>query len=95
MNTGYITNNAGLVTVTLPATAAVGQMVRIMGLGSGGWKLAQNASQYVTWDESSATTTGVGGYLQSTDDHDAVELICTVTNNGWGVLSSKGNITIA
>jgi len=94
VNNGYITNNAGLVTVTLPATASVGSVVRIMGLGAGGWKLAQNASQYVRWDESTVTTTGVGGSLDSTDDHDAVELLCTVTNNGWSVLSSKGNISV-
>jgi len=94
VDNGYITNNAGLVTATLPSTASVGEIVRVIGLGAGGWKIAQNASQYIRWDESSVTTTGTSGYLESTDDHDAVELICTVTNNGWSVLSSKGNITI-
>jgi len=94
VDNGYITNNAALVTVTLPATAAVGETVRILGLGAGGWKVAQNASQYIRWDESNVTTTGTGGDISSTDDHDAVELVCTVTNNGWGVASSKGNIDI-
>lgn len=94
VNNGYILNNAALITATLPATAAVGNIVRVIGLGAGGWKIAQNASQYIRWDEASVTTTGVGGSLDSTDDHDAVELICTVTNNGWSVLSSKGNISI-
>jgi len=94
VNNGYIANNAALVTITLPATATVGSVVRIIGLGAGGWKLAQNASQYIRWDESTVTTTGVGGSLDSTDDHDAVELLCTVTNNGWSVLSSKGNISV-
>lgn len=95
VNNGYIANNGSLVTLTLPATAAVGDVTRVIGLGAGGWKIAQNASQYISWDESTVTTTGATGYLSSSDDHDAVELICTVTNNGWGVLSSKGNITIA
>lgn len=95
VNNGYILNNASQVTATLPATATVGDIVRVKGLGSGGWKIAQNASQYIRWDESSITTTGVGGYLESTDDNDAVELICDVTNVGWGVLSSKtSGITI-
>jgi hypothetical protein len=95
VNNGYILNNASQVEATLPSTASVGDVVRVIGLGAGGWKIKQNASQYIRWDESSVTTTGTGGYLESTDDHDAVELICTVTNNGWGVLSSKGNLTIA
>lgn len=94
INNGYIANNGALVTITLPATAVVGSIVRIIGLGAGGWKVAQNANQYVRWDESNVTTTGVGGSLDSTDDHDAVELICTVTDNGWSVLSSKGNISL-
>lgn len=92
---GYIANNASLVTITLPSTASVGETVRVVGLGAGGVKIAQNASQYIRWDESNVSTTGATGYLQSTDDHDAVELLCTVTNNGWSVLSSKGNWTIA
>lgn len=94
VDNGYITNNAALVTVTLPATASVGETVRILGLGAGGWRVAQNASQYIRWDENNVTTTGAGGRLDSTDDHDAVELICTVTNNGWGVASAKGNISV-
>jgi len=94
VNNGYIGNNVALVTITLPATASVGDVVRVIGLGAGGVKVGQNASQYIRWDESNVTTTGVGGSLASTDDHDAVELICTVTNNGWSVLSSKGNWTI-
>lgn len=94
VNTGYIANYATLLTFTLPASATVGDRVRVIGLGDGGWKIAQNASQYIQWDEASTTTTGAGGYLSSTDDHDSVELICTVTNNGWGVLSVKGNISV-
>ena len=94
INTGYIANNAALVTATLPATAAVGSTIRIIGLGAGGFKIAQNASQYIRWDESTVTTTGVGGSIDSTDDHDAIELICTVVDDGWGILSSKGNLSI-
>lgn len=94
VDNGYIANNGALVTITLPATATVGQTIRVLGLGAGGWKIAQNASQYIRWDESIVSTTGAGGYFASTDDHDAVELLCTVTNNGWSVLSSKGNIDV-
>jgi len=94
VDNGYITNNASLVTVTLPDTAALGSVVRICGKGAGGWKLAQNASESIIWDEDSSTTTGTGGSLQSTDDYDAVEVLCTVANTTWTVISSKGNITV-
>lgn len=100
VNNGYIANNAALVTVTLPTTAAVGSIVRVVGKGAGGWKVAQNASEQVIWNEGGVdgvdeTTVGTGGYLASTDDYDAVELLCIVADTTWTVLSSKGNITLA
>jgi len=94
VDNGYILNNAGLVTATLPDTAALGSVVRVVGKGAGGWKIAQNAGETIIWDESSSTTTGVGGSLASTDDYDSVELLCTVADTTWTVLSSKGNITV-
>lgn len=93
VNTGYIVNLGTLVTVTLPSTAAVGSVIRITGLGAGGWKLAQPASTVIHFG-SSVTTTGTGGYLQSNQDHDAVELVCAVANTTWIVVSSVGNITV-
>lgn len=90
---GYITNNAGLVTVTLPTTAAVGSIVRVAGKGAGGWKVAQNASEVIHFGNVD-TTTGTGGSLASTDTNDAVELLCIVADTEWMVLSSQGNITI-
>lgn len=90
---GYITNNASLVTVTLPSTAAVGSSVRVAGKGAGGWKIAQNASGIIHF-QGTNTTTGTGGSLASTVTYDAAELICIVANNEWVVVSSMGNITI-
>jgi hypothetical protein len=47
-NTGYLANNnAGPVTITLPDAPAVGDIVQVTGVGSGGWKMAQNAGQSV------------------------------------------------
>ena len=93
VNNGYITNNAGLVTVTLPSTAAVGSVVAIAGSGAGGWKLAQNASGVVHFDGTD-TTTGTGGSLASTVRYDCVEVVCVTANNGWVVRSVVGNLTI-
>ena len=94
VGTGYITNNVAQVVCTLPDTAALGSVIRICGKGAGGWRISQNAGESIIWDEGTSTTGGVGGYLASSDDHDAVEILCTVADTTWTVISSKGNITV-
>ncbi len=93
-NASYIANNAGLVTVTLPATASVGSRVRVIGLGAGGWRVAQDASQLIH-KSGTATTTGTGGSLSSSNRYNAVELVCVVANTEWDVVSSEGTLTLA
>lgn len=93
VNNGYIANNAALVTVTLPTTAAVGSIVRVAGKGAGGWLIAQNASELIRFG-SSTTTTGTGGSLASVNRYDAAELVCIAADTEWAVISSIGNITI-
>lgn len=93
VNNGYLANNAGLVTLTLPTTAAVGDIVAVAGSGAGGWLVAQNASEIIHF-VSTDSTTGAGGSLASTNRYDCVELICNVANTEWVVRSSTGNITI-
>ncbi len=95
VNNGYIANNAGQVTVTLPAVSAVGDIVAVTGINNAtGWKIAQNAGNQIFFG-SSSTTAGAGGSLTSTATRDAVLLLCTSTNANWQVLNSIGNITIA
>jgi hypothetical protein len=93
VNTGYIANNAGLVTLTLPSTSAVGDVVRVTGKGAGGWRIAQPASVVIHFGNTD-TTTGTGGYLQFTHRRDSVELVCVVANTEWNVVSSMGNIDL-
>jgi len=94
VNTGYILNHATtMIVATLPSTAALGDVIRIVGKGAAMWKLAQNASQYIRFAGLS-TTTGTGGYLQAENAYDCVELLCTTANNGWTVISSIGNIVV-
>lgn len=94
INKGYFSNNAGLVTLTLPTTAAVGDMFKVCGLGAGGWKIAQNASQLIHAG-SSVTTTGIGGSLASTNAFDAISFVCAVANTTFCVTEGlQGNITV-
>ena len=94
INWGYITNNVGLVTVTLPSVIPLGKRISIIGKGAGGWKLAQNVGQTIHF-LSSNTTTGITGSLASTQQYNCVEIICTTANTDFVVRSSTGNITIA
>lgn len=93
-NGGYIANNASLVTITLPTTAAVGSTVRVIGKGAGGWRIAQNSGETIHFGASS-TIAGTGGYIGSTNRYDTAEIICVTANTTWVVASSVGNITVA
>ena len=92
-NTVYVANNAGLVTCTLPATCAFGKRFKIVGLGAGGWKLAQQAGQQIH-DVSGSTTVGVGGSLASASQYQNVEVLCVIANTTFRIVDSRGNVTI-
>jgi hypothetical protein len=53
IDTGYLVTDSQLVTVTLPASANPGDIVRISGAGAGGWRVAQNAGQSIIGNFSS------------------------------------------
>ena len=91
---GYFTNNgASLVTFTLPSSATVDSFFRIGGYSSGGWTIAQNASQNIAF-EGSTTTTGTGGSLSSTNANDCCTILCTVANTNFIVVDAIGNLTV-
>jgi len=91
---GYIANNAGTVTFTLPVTTAVGDMYRVTGINNAtGWSIAQNAGQTIHFGASN-TTTGAPGSLTSSATRDSIEILCVVANTDFNVLSSIGNITV-
>ncbi|MBX3296522.1 MAG: hypothetical protein KF762_12520 [Acidobacteria bacterium] len=46
-NNGYLPTNDAQVTITLPKNLGIGEMVRVSGAGSGGWKIAQNDGQSI------------------------------------------------
>ena len=94
VNNGYIANNAGLVTVTLPSTSAVGDTVAVTGINNAtGWKVAQNAGNQIFFG-SASTTSGTGGSLASTATRDTVYLVCMTANATWNVVGSIGNLTV-
>jgi hypothetical protein len=99
VNNGYIADNAALVTLTLPGTAAVGSRMEVVGAGAGGWQIAQNAGQKIIFTSggvagTNETTTGAGGHVDSADRYNCIELICIVADTTFLAKSMKGNPTL-
>ena len=92
-NNDYIANNAGLVTLTLPATAALGSEIGIFYKGAGGWLVAQGAGQQIRFG-TSTTTSGAGGSLASSAAGDCIRIKCITADTLFEVFSSQGNITV-
>ena len=94
INTAYISNDTStLVTLTLPATAAIGSVVQVQGAGSGLYTIAQNASQVINFNQL-ASTTGTGGSVSSTSQFDSITLVCITANTTWAVNQSVGTFSV-
>ena len=101
-NHSYLCNLDTLITVTLPTTAVVGDVIRVAGMNTGLWKIAQPDGAAIYFGRKNSTV-GPDGYLASISSHDAVELVCIVVDsdpdvvgsNEWLVVSAVGNITVA
>jgi len=89
----YVANNAALVTLTLPATAAFGTEISVTGYGAGGFLVAQNAGQIIHFGNVD-TTAGAGGSIASTNRYDSLVLLCVVADTEWKVLNSVGTLTV-
>lgn len=92
VNTGYILNNAGLVTVNLPGTCAVGDEIRLAGKGAGFWVADAPAGDTIHFGNQDTSS---GGTITATNRYDCLHLLCTVANSEWTVLNSLGNLTVA
>lgn len=90
VNNGYVANSVSTVELTLPATSIFGSIIKIIGKGSGGWQINQNAGQSIIM-QSSLTSTGVGGRLNSINQYDCLELVCTTADTIWTISSGTGN----
>lgn len=93
-NNGYTANNAATVVLTLPATCGYGKVFRVVGKGTGGWQINQNAGQVIHFGILDSTV-GVGGSIASTQQYDAIELLCTVANTDFTVINGpQGDLTV-
>ena len=93
VNTGYVNQNSGLTTFTLPSTASFGDVFAVSGVGSGGWTIAQGSGQSITVG-ALASTTGSGGSVSSTMAPDTIYLLCVTANTTFKALYWSGNLTV-
>jgi len=93
VSNGYIANNAGLVTLSLPATSAVGDVIQVVGKGAGLWSISQAAGQQIHVGSTSSTA-GVGGSVAAIQRRDSIALVCTTANLEWTAFSTQGNLTV-
>jgi hypothetical protein len=77
-NTGYLANNAAQVTITLPTAPNLGDIVRVSGVGAGGWKIAQNAGQ-------SIQAAALPGFVSITNWNGLTNWIQTSARSQYGV----------
>lgn len=83
-DSGWVANNGGLVTLTLPATAAFGTAISVIGKGAGGWLIAQNSGQNIQIGNTSSTV-GTGGSVASSNRYDSIDLLCTTADTTWTI----------
>lgn len=91
VNNGYVANGGALVQVSLPLTMAVGERVKVLGRGSGGWSVVANAGQVIYFGNQVTTTAGA---VSSSNRYDNVEVTCLSVNTEWQVTAVIGNLTI-
>jgi hypothetical protein len=92
-NMGYICTGGGALSLALPSTSNVGDIIEVTLDGSTSWEITQGANQSIRIGIST-TTTGTGGSLTSTAQGDSFRMVCSTTDLRWNVLSSIGNPTV-
>lgn len=89
---GYNTNSASLIELLLPSNGVMGDIVQIVGMGAGGWRITQNSNNQMIMGNLS-TTAGTGGYIESTYYTDSITLEC-LGNGTWTRIAVAGNISV-
>jgi hypothetical protein len=83
---GYIANSATRIEITLPSNPTVNKPIKVLGRGSGGWRvnIPIGSTLFVLG-------LSVIGWIESTDINDAIEIIST-TDGNYLVFIINGNI---
>ncbi len=86
---GYFCSGGTNLSLALPATSSVGDLIEIILIGSTSFTVTQSASQQIILGNRQ-TTAGIGGSLASTQQGDAIKIVCQTANLIW--VSGSGSI---
>ena len=87
----FVTANA--LSISLPATSAVGDTFEVSLAGGTSWTLTQGAGQQIFFGSASSSS-GAGGSVASTANGDSVRLVCFAADTNWQIVSSVGNLNL-
>jgi hypothetical protein len=91
-NARHVVNaGSGTVTLTLPATAAFGDVVIVDGAAGANWRIVQNSGQLIYYNETSSSY-GTGNGIASSDPINSVSLVCSVVNSNFVAEALVGTI---
>ncbi len=92
---GYFANKAGTLTIGLPTTSAVGDVIEVININTAtGTQFTQAANQQIFFSTAS-TTLGATGTLTSSAIGDTIKLVCRTANLVWWATGPVGNWTPA
>lgn len=81
-NSGFVVQNAGQTTISLPATFAIGDRIIVKGLGAGGWVLQCAAGDTIQVGQDVTTS---GGTVTSGDNYDVIQISGLVADSVWSM----------
>ncbi|MDC1191200.1 hypothetical protein N8148_03265 [Gammaproteobacteria bacterium] len=73
-NYGYRVNSGSLVTLTLPTAPTAGDLYRVAGVGTGGWRIRTNGGQTL-YSAEYGDVTGASAGLDGDDQHSSVTVL--------------------
>ena len=93
-NNGYIcVSPGGALSLSLPATSAVGDIIEVVLDGATSWTITQGAGQQIRYGNVQSTL-GAGGSVASTAQGDALKLVCVTADLRWVATSGVGTLNV-
>lgn len=90
---GYFCNKASALSLALPTTSAVGDVIEVSNINTALGVLFTQAANQQIFIGNTSTTLGVGGTLASSSVGDSLKIVCRTANLVWYATSMIGNWT--
>ncbi len=89
----FVVAPGAAVSLNLPGSSSVGDIIVVTLDGATSFTIAQSAGQTIRMGNR-VTTSGAGGSIASNDQGDTLYMVCQTANLQWNVINSMGNLTI-